>query len=770
MSGSEELFQKAMSQGHSAAWDQSWERAAGFYRQALEEFPEHPQAITSLGLALFELQDYEESLRCYAKVAKVSPDDPVPMEKISQIYENLGSPERARAASLQAAELQLKNRDVNKAIENWRRVTQFQPDNLTARSRLALVYERMGKKDESVGEYLILAALFQRAGDMERAVHAVQHCLELRPGYSQAVNALASLKEFKPLPLPGRSRGTAPLRKPKSRKLESSQAGRFEQQMDPVAAARQKALSILAGMLFEVPEEESSRRGFDSIMRGTGNLRSGPVDYGRIVLHLGQLVEMQTQGDLAQAAVELGRAIDAGLGHPAAYYDLGYLQFHNQDLENATRNLQSALQHPDFALGARLLLGQIFQKKGLLNQASVEFLEALRLADSGSLPKEQADVLDQLYEPLVEAQSQESDAHLQQQVCENISGLLMRADWQEHIRQARQQLPIQTDGGPPVPLAEILTQARSSQIVESLTTIYQLEHAGKLRSAMEEAFFALQYAPTYLHLHITIGELLLKQGQVDEAIQKFLIAAQSYATRGEARRAINLYRRVIELAPVELEPRLHLIELLTSMGQSEEALSQYMEFAEVHYSMADLEQARKAYAEALRLAQQSNVESSWQVRLLHRLADIDLQSLNWRLALRAYEQIRGLDPVDVEARTRLVELNFRIGQEARGLAELDNYLDYLETRGHRDQAVKFLEEQVREQPKRAGLLQRLAVRYQQMGRTKEAVARLDTAGELLMKAGDVPGAIQIVEMILSLHPANASDYQRLLLQLRSKKK
>jgi tetratricopeptide (TPR) repeat protein len=770
MSGRKDIFQRAMEQGHTAAWDQSWDKAAGFYRQALEEFPEHPQALTSLGLALFELQDYENSLRCYITAVKGAPDDPVPVEKISQIYEQMGNLERARAASLQAAELQLKNRDIGKAIENWIRVTHFQPDNLTAHLRLALVYERMGKTDEAVNEYLFLAAIFQRANDLGKAMRAAQHALELKPGNNRTVTALTMLKEFKPLPLPGRpSRKTGALRHVKPRQTEVAQEGRFEQNLDPVAEARQKALSTLAGMLFEVPnEEKASRRGFESIVRGKGDQRSRPVDYTRIVLHLGQVIEMQMQGDMAQAAVELDRAMDAGLEHPAAYFDLGYLRFHTQDLESATRHLQVAMQHPDFSLGARLTLGQIYQSKGELRQAAVEFLEALRQADAASVSPEQADVLDQLYEPLVEAQNQADDAQVQQQLCDNISGLLLRAEWRDHLQQARKQLPAQIEGGPPVPLAEVLTQARSSQIVESLNTIYQLERAGKLRSAMEEAFFALQYAPTYLHLHVIIAELLLKQGQVKEAIDKFLAVAQSYTSRGEARRAISMYRRVIEQDPVEMNPRMRLIELLTSVGRQEEALNEFMELAEVHYSMADRDKARKAYVDALRIAQQSAVDRSWQVRILHRLADLDLRILDWREALRSFDQIRNLDPSDDDTRTQLVQINFRLGQEARGLAELDNYLDYLESRGQRDKALNVLENWVREEPKRVGLFQRLAGRYQQAGRTGEAVSQLDAAGELLVESGDINGAIQVVEMILSLRPKNAADYQKLLAQLKGR--
>ncbi len=769
MSGNKDIFQKAMDEGHSAAWDQSWERAAGFYRQALEQFPEHHQALTSLGLALFELEDYEGALRAYAKAAMVSPDDPVPLEKISQSYEQMGNLERARAASLQAAELHLKKRDVDKAIENWGRVTSFQPDNFTARSRLALVYERLGKANEAVAEYLVLAALFQRANDLEKAMRAVQHAQKLKPGNTGALNALNLLNEQKPLPLPGHQREVAPQRRPRSRQLETSKASSAAQGLDPVTEARQKALSELAGVLFDIPDEEqgTSRRGFQTIVRGTGKLRSRPVDYNRIVLYVGQVVEMQTQGDFAQAALELERAIDAGLDIPAAYYDLGFLQFHNQNLESATRNLQLALQHPDFVLAARLLLGQIYQRKGELREAAVEYLEALRQADTAIVPPDQADVLEQLYEPMVETQSQETNEQVQQQVCENISELLIRANWRDHLRQARQQLPVQTDGGPPVPLAEIVVQARSSHIVESLTKIYQLERSGYLRSAIEEALFALEYAPTYLHLHVTIGELLLKLGEVEEAIEKFQVVAQAYSSRGEPRQALRIYRRVIELAPIELVPRERLIELLTSMGRIEEALEEYMGFAEVHYSLADLEKARKTYVDAMRLAQKAQADRSIQIRILHRLADIDLQSLDWREALRGFEQVRTLDPSDEEARSRIVEINFRLGQESRALAELDNYLEYLDGRGKNDLALKFLEAQAKEEPQRVSLIRRLAERYHQAGQTSEAIAKLDEAGEILMQIGDVNEAIQVVERILALRPPNAEEYQKLLRQLKS---
>ncbi len=91
MATREDNFQKAMSMGHSMAWDQQWDKAAAAYRNALDEIPNHPKALSSLGLALFEMQRYDELLQIYQKAAQAAPYDPVQLEKVGQLSERLGN-------------------------------------------------------------------------------------------------------------------------------------------------------------------------------------------------------------------------------------------------------------------------------------------------------------------------------------------------------------------------------------------------------------------------------------------------------------------------------------------------------------------------------------------------------------------------------------------------------------------------------------------------------------------------------------------------------
>jgi tetratricopeptide (TPR) repeat protein len=706
MAGSEDVFQQAMDRGHSAAWDQMWEQAASFYRQALEQSPKHPKALTSLGLALYELQRYEEALQCYSQAAAISPDDPLPFEKVAQLSERSGNREYVAKASLHAADLYLKRQEVEKAIENLSRAARIDVENIAAHSKLAVLYERLGRKQPAVVEYLAVASLFQHRGETEKAVQAVNRALQVSPESSEAHQSLDLLRASRPLPKPSRSHAaTGPLGAARGQKMGTPQAAaRPGAGVDPVTEARDNALAALAGLLFEGPESEpaapqAARRGLQSLVRGTsGSLFSRQADPTKIMLHLSLAVDQQARGQEAQAAEELERAVSAGLEHAAAHFDLGLLHAGGDHPESGLQNLQFAVKHADYALGARLLLGQSLRRLGRLDEAALEYLEALKLADARVVPDHQADALLQLYEPLIEAEAQQTDPEAKSRLCDNVVELLLRADWRERLTQARKDLPVEVAGGPPMPLGEILTEARSSKIIESIAAIHQLARAGHLRSAMEEVFYALLYAPTYLPLHIYMGELLLQQDRLPEAVEKFSVVAQTYSVRSETRRAIELLQRIIRAAPMDLDARNRLIEQLLASGQVVEAVREYVGLADVYYDLADLDRARKAYGEALRIAHQSNLAPPIKVQILHQMADIDLQRLDWRQALRVYEQIRDLEPGDQRSRTELVQLNIRLGQESQAMAELKNYLSYLSGLHQTDQAISFVEALVSENP------------------------------------------------------------------------
>ncbi len=768
MPGREDIFQKHMNDGHSAAWDQQWEKAAASYRAALQEIPDQPKALNSLGLALVQLARVDEALSIYKRVAQLTPNDPVPMERIAQLSERTGDLKVAVDAAMRAADLYFNQREVDKAIENWARVTTLNPDHALAHSRLALTHEKLGHAKPAVMEYLAVASLLQRAGNLEKTAELINKALQLMPESAEAKQALSLLNSGQLLPKPVRQKGgTGPIRMAQVKQLDAPKRP-VSSGLDPIAEARQKALTRLAEALFEYNNDESpaaqERRGLQAIMRGTGQISLQQAEQTMVVLHLGQAIDSQTKGNDAQAAEELEKAIEAGFKHPAAYFDLGLLRSKGDRLESAVRNLQHAVKHADFALGTRLLLGQILAKMERYTEGSIEYLEALKLADSTVVQPEQSDEIRQLYEPIIEAQSTQRDEAALKTLCANIEKMLVRADWREHLYKSREQMP-RNEGDVPMPLAEILIQAQSSQVLEGMNTIHSLARTGRLRSAMDAAYEALIYAPQYLPLHTLMGDLLVQEGRPADAITKFSTVAQAYSVRGEAAQATKLLRRVIELAPMDLAARSRLIDQLSARGQVDECINEYLELADMYYRLAELDMARKTYTTALRYVQQANADRSWNVHILQRMADIDMQRLDWKQALRIFEQIRTLRPEDESSRRNLIELNFRLAQTSQALAELDNYLTYLESAGHIQDGIPFLEELIHDHGEQPALRRALAALYQKAGRIEDAIVQLDAVGEALLNAGDRDGAIAAINQILMLNPENADAYRQLLAQM-----
>jgi len=771
MTGNQDAFQKAMNRGHSAAWDQRWELAAGYYRQALEEFPDHAMALTSLGLALYEMEDYDGAMDCYQRAARQNPNDPVSLEKLAHIYERKGKVEMAFQAWVQAAEAYMRARDVDKSIENWVAAIRLQPEHLMARTRLAMIYDRTGRKPEAVAEYLATASIMQRSGDAIKAMQVVEHCLKLQSDSAEARQALGLLKSNQPLPKPARPRGgTGPVRMAEVHKMDAPKSGENEQQLDPVNEARKKALVDLAGLLFDQGEDgqvvQSTRRGLAALARGTGGLSLETAEQTRIQLHIGQAIDSQTRGEDAQAAEELERAMAVGLNRPAVFFDAGLL-LQKSDPQKAFRFLQKAVGHPDFALGANLLLGKISLDTGHLNDAATALLHALGMADAETVAEEQREELRQLYEPAVEEASHQTDEAALRNLSTTILNHLLRPDWRDYLARARRQLPAQPAGSPPVALSEMLLGSSNSEVVEVLAEARQLASVGKLYTATEELYYAVQHAPTYLPLHIQMAELLQQQGRQREAVDKFSLVAQLYNLRGESAQAIRLMTRLCDMAPMDVEVRQRLIDMLMAQGRIDDAVAQYTRLAEVYYSLAELDLARQTYLTGLRQAQQSRNTRSLSVQLLNKVADIDMQRLDFRQAIRIYEQLRTLQPDDAPTRQHLIDLNFRMGQDNAALTELDAFLNFLENAGRRSEAIQFLIEMIEERSDRPDLRKRLADVYARAGQVDKAVEILDVLADQLLSAGNKNAALYMIKTIIALNPPNVGDYRNVYQQLTS---
>jgi tetratricopeptide (TPR) repeat protein len=244
-----------------------------------------------------------------------------------------------------------------------------------------------------------------------------------------------------------------------------------------------------------------------------------------------------------------------------------------------------------------------------------------------------------------------------------------------------------------------------------------------------------------------------------------LVVAHAYSVRGEVAQATKLLRRVIQIAPMDLSARTHLIDQLVARGQVDEAVNEYLELAEIYYRLAELDMARKTYTTALHLIQQSNADSKWNVQILQRMADIDMQRLDLKQAMRVFEQIRTMRPDDQGTRKQLIELYLRTGQLPQAMAELETFIAYLDSNSKAGDSLTFLEDLIKEHPDLPVFRRKLAEQLYRLGRTEDAVAQLDDLGESLLTTGKKKEAAEVINQILSMNPSNAQAYRQLLTQI-----
>jgi tetratricopeptide (TPR) repeat protein len=775
MTGRQDLFDESMRLGHAAAWDLQWDKAIEYYRKALAEFPDDADALSHLGLALLETEQLKEALPVYHRAARASPDDPIPVEKCAEVFERLGQVKDAIQQRERAADMHIKRKDAEKAVENWNHIARLNPENVSVRSRLALTYERLGRRREAVIEYLSVAATLQRAGKVERATEAVQRALGIIPGDPEATLALRLLRQGQPLPAPTRPKGsTGPLHMKQVQEFLQAEEPELppeasDEAADPEVAAQRYALSILAGMLFEEPRdgaEESHSMDMAALTRGKSDGDREARGRRQMFRYLGQAIDMQTRGHKDKAAKEFTRAIDSGLEHPAAHYNLGLLLKEAGDLDQARKHLLEAVGHPELALGANLALGRVARMENDLTEAARFLMHALRLADSLSVEEGQSSQLSQLYDAITVSQSQGDEEALAQLV-ENTLNFLSGPEWMQRLKQARLQLESESTGAKVVPIAEMLAAGGSDKVFESLERIDDLVNKGHLTTAMEEALLAIEYAPTYLAVHLRLAEIMIRLGRIEPGMSKLALVAETHQVRGESQHATQVYNRILSLDPVNTVARTNLIDLLVSQDRIPDAVNQYIDLADLHRQMAQIDEARRALTQALELAETSSVGREQMLKILHEMADIDQSHLDWRRALSDYERIKRIDPSDDKSHMQIIKLNLSLGQEDQAGTALDDYLGFLVEAGRGQEALGLLEDLTREHPGKQALHSRLAEAYRLAGRKADAIAQYDALGEIQLDAGRIQDAIRTIQTIVNLDPPDLEGYEELLRNLES---
>ena len=756
MPGNQELYQQEMEAGNEAAWDQDWKAAANAYGRALQQFPDDPEAHLSLGFSLLRAERLNEALRVYKRAYQLTPEDPIPLEKSADVLQKMGRMREAAKQYANVADVYLKQRDIDKAISNWEKATELTPGLVALHSKLAKAYKRIGDRKRAIYHYLMLAYNFSRSADSERAAKAAQYALKLNRNHTEALNALRSAESGAQVKQP------TPVKQAEKVRATSEDMAVDWGDLSDIDITTEGA---------EVSTSEADPLGpmgeamADSLsMLASHIMMSGGFEVGGVEAL--QAMEFQRQGLYSEAITAYEKAV-GHMSHPALSLNLGALLLLSEQPEDAVKSLQGATQDDGLEVGAYHALGQAYFRQGKY-RSGVEYLaQAARLSDLSIAASEtDRQEVETVYSALLESNSKrkEKDEALQA-VCQRLVNLLSGREWTRRLEDTRYQMVDAEREGGGERVIEFLAEDINEDVPESISKIDRYIRNNNFTLAMDEAQYAIERAPYYLPIHVRMAEIMMLEGRVRQAINKYNTVAKTYRYRGENGRAASILVEVLEKAPLDIDVRNNLINLLEDEGRTDEAIDQYIELGATYRQLGNMDQARRTFAAADRLGEDNDLSVDKLIRIKHQIADIDQIRLNMNQAQRIYETILQLNDSDERARKALVEVNLQLGNQMEGVKQLDELLRLYAKRKQVKNILKLLQGLVRSYPENTGLRSRLAAIYRQLGRKEDAVEQLDNLADLQLDAGLDEDACATIRQIVKLNPPNVEDYQNALAEL-----
>jgi tetratricopeptide (TPR) repeat protein len=761
-----EAFRDAMRMATDAAWDKDWPRAVEAYQQALTEFPDDSNALVGLGIAYSRLGQPEEALDAYQRAKEFVPEDPVLLERIGRAWEQLGKGESAADAYLASAESYLKQQADHLALERWQDAARACSHCVKPHVNLLRHYQQQRQVEEAVGECLALAHIYQEQGQIDYAIQICQHALKLDARNTQVLTLLDNLRY-------GGTSQTAAESDAEMTEEEAGQVGiegltdidwegsatpseaettKAKERGSPVEKARDIAIEDIAESVFEDEEEEAS-----TAMPQLSKMETDML--------IGRALDAQTRGKV-EDAIEAYEAVEkAGVDRPAVHFSLGLLYQEQLRFKEAISQFERAITQPDYRLGSHFALGECHRALGRIDEALEHFVEALKIVDLSTVRRGQADDLIQLYEHLADGYITKGDQERAIEFMNALVVFLSEQGWEDKVKSARQRLDELAQDGPSLSLAEMLTVPGSERILESIALSQEYVKRGLFYAAVEECYYALGQAPSYLPIHWQLGQVFLAMGKTDTAMSKFNAIGNTYRMRGNIRQAVAVYERVLKVVPMDIAVRAKLIDLLVSHGEIDRALDHYLMMADSYYHLAQMGQAREIYQEALRLAPRGDPERRWEVRILHKIGDLDMQRVDWKHALGVYERIRELAPDDERAHLSLMDLYYRFNRPKVAIKELDSLLKIYREDDRSDRVFAVLDDAVERWPDNIPIRARLAQAHLNAGHSEQALEHLDRLGDLQLNAGRPKEARSTIQAIIALNPPNIESYRQLLEQL-----
>ena len=619
MPGNRAIFERAMEQSRESARQNQWADALKSAIRALQEFPLEGDARTSAAVALFHTGQFDRALQLFADLRASDPSNPFFLSYIAQAQARQGD-HQAIASYRALADLHHDQRRPLQAAEALRELLKLQPEADSQREDLARLYEEAGLVREAAAEWLTLARRRRQAQQIDQAAEAAEAALRLEPGSPEAKELIAQLREHM-----ARAAGLSP-----EQSVSSESHVRRGSGKTGALRSQQFALEKLVEQAQHAQEAGNSSAAITLYEQAlAGGLERADLYYSLALIYQTQAAHEQAVALLNRAVTDPEYALSAHFALGQSYRELGRLpqaaeEFEQTirlvDLETIGRNEADDLIQ--MYVGAATIYEQIgdIARAAALYGALASFLEEKRwgreratelkrraqeLSDRHMFAKLRtmgSGSLERVSDPIPEApdRSDRSSGAIWAKL-RPVTDLLHTEEQSAAGTDPAQPLS-PTPTGLSLPVTTLNTSGLTTTLTEWIELSGHYVEQGLFDAALDACHEVIRCDPHYLPIHLRMGEIYERQGRPAEALTKYQLLIDTFSMRGEFAQAIDVYFRLIELAPDSTGPRARLAELLYTAGRLDEAVAQLLQIAATDLRLEQTSRALEAYRRLLQWA------------------------------------------------------------------------------------------------------------------------------------------------------------------------
>ena len=605
-------------------------------QKSLEFNPSDSKTHTLLGQVYMQMGNDNEAVGEFQEVVRLAPDDAAyAYEMLGEIFIRKGKPPQSTIVWFRnAADLYLRNKQMEEALRAYERILSIEPDNKDVLKRLAEVYAKQGMLDKAVEMYKRLADTFAEAGMLDKVIIIYEKLAEWDSSNTEArdkiIEIYRKILERDPSNLQARHKlignllrkGDAKEAIPefialsetylkKGMKKEAFSVCRKLLELDPREA---RAHELIAGIFFDQGKKEQALKEYllviklyrdkgDDVSATKVNEKLVEMFPGTKEVTLQLAISHKQQGDYDSALAEFAKIL---ADEPANVAIIEYMMEIYEKIGKLDKVIEFAykivnIDNTRTDMQDKII--SIYERQGNTEKI-IEIYKYMLKADPTrqDIRKKILDMYEkegnqekiiEMYKETLEQEPDRTD--IRQKIIQyyasegKIDDVLRESSFLADIYLKNNDLD-KAEGLYKNVLAFIPGDTR---IRENLCNIY--EQKGETEKVQDELMVlaninyvhenmegslrnsqkVLEYSPNDLNLKLRVAEVAATYGDTTEAVNQYRDVAEIYLDSNMTEPALNIIGNILDIDSENLEYRQKLIDILKNQFKVEEAIRNY---------------------------------------------------------------------------------------------------------------------------------------------------------------------------------------------------